>query len=299
MPQSDDLSLREVGRVIYAGRSWVISLTIVATLACSAWALLSTSIYRSSAVLAPVNPDRSAEGLSSALGQIGGLAAVAGINVEPLDARTEEALAVLKSRQFIEQFISDHKLLPRLFPRNWDSRTQKWNVPGSRIPTPWKAYKYFTERVLNIDRDKKTALVTVSIDWKNRAEGADWTNEIVERVNTEMRVRALNAAVLSTQYLEKEREAAQFVETRNAINHLIEAEIKQKMLASVIKEYAFRVVDRALPADADDILRPKRVPLVLLGLFGGALGGSIAVLVRFGYRRLSIRNGEGSAHVSE
>jgi uncharacterized protein involved in exopolysaccharide biosynthesis len=299
MPQSGELSLRDVVRVMYAGRGWLISLTIVSTLACSAWALLSTSIYRSSAVLAPVNPDRSVEGLSSALGQIGGLAAVAGINVEPRDARTEEALAVLKSRQFIEQVISDHKLLPKLFPRKWDSRTQNWNVSASQIPTPWKAYKYFTERVLNIDRDKKTGLVTVNIDWKNRAEGAEWANEIVERVNDEMRVRALNAAVLSTQYLEREREAAPFVETRNAINNLIEAEIKQKMLASVTKEYAFRVVDRALPADADDILRPKRVLLVLSGLFGGALVGSLAVLVRFGYRRLSIRNGEGSAHVSE
>jgi len=299
LPRSSDLSLREVGRVIYAGRGWVIALTIVATLACSAWALLSTSIYRSSTVLAPVNPDRSAESLSSALGQIGGLAAVAGINVEPRDARTEEALAVLKSRQFIEPFIADHKLLPRFFPRGWDSRTQNWNVSASQIPTPWKAYKYFTERVLSIDRDKKTGLVTVSIDWRDRAEGAVWANEIVERVNDEMRVRALSAAVLSTQYLEKEREAAPFVETRNAINHLIETEIQRKMFASVTKEYVFRVVDRALPADADDVLRPKRVLLVLLGLFGGAFAGSIAVLVRFACRGLFIGNGEGSAHVSE
>jgi uncharacterized protein involved in exopolysaccharide biosynthesis len=299
MSQSGDLSLRDAGRVIYAGRRWVISSTIVATLACSAWALLSTPIYRSSVVLATVSPDRPAGGLSSILGQVGGLAAVAGINLEPRDARTEEALAVLKSREFIEQFILDHKLLPRFFPKNWDSRTQNWNVSGSRIPTPWRAYKYVIERVLNIDRDKKTGLVTVSIDWKDRTEGADWANEIVERVNTEMRVRALNAAVLSTQYLEKEREAAQFVETRNAINHLIESEIRQKMLASVVKEYAFRVVDRALPADADDILRPKRVLLVLLGLFGGALGGSVTVLVRFVLRGPSVRNGDDSVQASE
>ena len=295
LPQSDDLSLRDAARVIYAGRGWVISLTVVATLACSAWALLATPIYRSSAVLAPVNPDRSVD--SAALGQIGGLAAAAGINLGQHDARTEEALAILKSRQFIEPFISDHKLLPKFFPRKWDSRTQNWRVSGSHIPTPWKAYKYFTEKVLSIDRDKKTGLVTINVDWKDPAEGADWANEIVGRVNDEMRVRALNAAVLSTQYLEKEREAEPFLETRNAINHLIEAEIQRKMFASVTKEFAFKVVDRALAADPDDILRPKRVLLVLLGLFGGALVGSIAVLVRFAYRGSHI--GESSEHVSE
>jgi uncharacterized protein involved in exopolysaccharide biosynthesis len=255
---------------------------------------LSTPIYRSSAVLVPVNLDRSAD--SSALGQIGGLAAAAGITVEQHDARTEEALAILKSRQFIEPFISDHKLLPKFFPRKWDSRTQNWNVSGPQIPTPWKGYKYFTERVFSIDRDKKSGLVTISIDWKDRAEGADWANEIVGRVNDEMRVRALNAAVSSVQYLEKEREAEPFIETRNVINHLIEAEIQRKMFASVTKEFAFKVVDRALPADPDDILKPKRVLLVLLGLFGGAFVGSIVALVRFAGRGLDIGNGESPAH---
>jgi uncharacterized protein involved in exopolysaccharide biosynthesis len=280
MSQSGELSLREVGREIYAGRTWIIAFTIITTVACTAWALLSTPIYRSTAVLVPVTPDRSAGSISSSLGQFGGLASLAGINIDSRDSRLEETLAVLRSREFIERFISDHNLLPALFPRIWDSHTQSWKVRESRKPTLWKGYKYFSGQILHIDRDKKTGLVTVSIDWKNRADAAGWANEIVERVNTEMRERALDAAVLSTQYLEKEREVTQLVGTRDAINHLIESEIKQKMLATVTKEYVFRVADRALPADIDDILRPKKLLLVFLGLVGGALLGSMGVLVR-------------------
>jgi uncharacterized protein involved in exopolysaccharide biosynthesis len=294
MSESAELSLKEVGRVIYAGRSWIIAFTIITTVACTAWALLSTPIYRSEAVLVPVTPDRSAGSLSSALGQFGGLASLAGINIDSRDSRLEETLAVLRSREFIERFISDHNLLPALFPGIWDSHAQSWKVPESRKPTLWKGYKYFIVGVMHVDRDKKTGLVTVSIDWKNRAEAADWANEIVERVNTEMRERALNEAVLSTQYLEKEREATQLVGTRDAINHLIESEIKQKMLATVTKEYAFRVVDRALPADIDDILKPKKVLLVFLGLIGGALFGSMAVLVRFSLGGVSNQKAEES-----
>lgn len=280
----DELSLRDIGRIIFAGRYLVIAVTMLGTIACGSWAYLSTTIYRSTAVLAPVNVDRSmGGGLSSTLGQLGGLASLAGINIDPRDSRIEEALAVLRSREFIEKFISDHNLLPILFPEKWDGRSGHWSVPEAKVPTPWKGYKYFVERVLNIDRDKKTGLISVSIDWKHRADAAAWANEIVERVNTEMRVRALDEAVASTRYLEKEREETQLVETRAAINHLIESEIGKKMLATVTKEYVFRVVDQALPADVADILRPRRILLVILGVIGGAIVGSVVVLLRFAF----------------
>jgi uncharacterized protein involved in exopolysaccharide biosynthesis len=278
--QDRDLSLREAGRIIYAGRRWVLACMLVTTLACSLWAWLSATFYRSSVVLIAVTLDRAAGGgMSSALGQFGGLASLAGINLEPRDSRLEEALAVLQSREFIERFISDHNLLPAFFPKKWDAHTESWNVPERKQPTPWKGYKYFSKEILNVTRDKKTELITVTVDWKDRAVAADWANEIVERVNAEMRERVLQAAVLSIQYLEKEREQTQLVETREAINRLIESEIRQKMLATVTKEYVFRVVDRALPADIDDIERPKRLLLVLLGVVGGALLGSIGVLM--------------------
>jgi uncharacterized protein involved in exopolysaccharide biosynthesis len=281
----DNLSLRNVGNVLFAGRFWVIGFTIVTTLACSLFAFLSTPIYRSSAVLAPVEANQSKGGLSSVLGQFGGLASLAGINIDTRDSRIEEVLAVLRSREFIGKFISDHNLLPILFPEKWDPHSERWAVSEAKVPTPWRGYKYFREKVLNIERDKKSGLITVSIDWKDRDKAAAWTNEIVERANTEMRVRALDEAVAATRYLEKEREQTQLVETRAAINHLIESEIDKKMLATVTKEYVFRVVDRALPADVTDILKPKKLLLVILGVVSGMIAGSIVVLLRFGSYR--------------
>jgi len=281
--EQDELSLFDIGRVILAGRYWVIAITILTTIACASWAFLSPTVYRSSTVLAPASEDRSM-GMSSALGQFGGLASLAGINIDSRDSRIEESLAVLQSREFIEKFISDHNLLPIFFAEKWDARNERWSVPESKVPTPWKGYRYFVEKVLNVDRDRKSGLITVSIAWRSRPAAAAWANEIVERANAEMRVRALNAAVASTQYLEKEREETQLVGTREAINRLIESQIEKKMLASVTKEYAFRVIDRALPADVDDIWKPKRVLLLILGIVGGLIFGIIFVLSRFGFR---------------
>ena len=284
----DGLSLRNVGNALLSGRFWIIAITMVTTLTCSLWAFLSTPIYRSSTVLAPVSADRSRGGLSSALGQLGGLASLTGINIDTRDSRVEEALAVLQSREFIQKFISDHKLLPILFPKNWDPRSERWAVSEAKAPTPWKGYKYFAAKILNIERDKKSGFITMSIDWKDRDKAAAWANEIVERANTEMRVRALDEAVAATGYLEQEREHTQLVETRAAINHLIESEISKKMLATVTKEYAFRVVDQALPADVADILKPKKLLSVILGVVSGMILGSIVALLRFGSHRARI-----------
>jgi len=283
--RSDDLSLRFVRNALLAGRFSVVAFTILSSLACAFWVFFATPIYRSSTVLAPVRTDTSKGGLSAALGQLGGLASLTGINIDTRDSRVEEALAVLQSREFIERFISDHKLLPILFPKKWDPRGEHWSVPETKVPTPWRGYKYFSQKVLSIERDKKSGLITASIDWEDRDNAAAWANEIVERVNTEMRERALGEAVASTRYLEEEREHTQLVETRAAINHLIESEIAKKMIATVTKEFAFRVVDRALPADVTDILRPKKLLSVALGAVGGMIVGGIFAIWRLGSRR--------------
>ena len=94
-----------------------------------------------------------------------------------------------------------------------------------------------------------------------------------------MRDRAIANTQLSVGYLEKELESTSTIETRQAINRLIEAQINQRMVASVTQEYAFRVVDRALPPDPDDSVGPSKLTLVALGPIIGFAFGVFAVLV--------------------
>jgi uncharacterized protein involved in exopolysaccharide biosynthesis len=88
-----------------------------------------------------------------------------------------------------------------------------------------------------------------------------------------MRSRELHRADAAISFLEKEANATNVVATRDAISRLIEAEIKQRMVADVTEEYAFRVVDRALSPDKTDVLKPKKLLLLLggftLGMFMG------------------------------
>lgn len=278
--EDNAVSLRALVGALRARVAWGLAVAAVCLAAGIAVALLMTPIYRASVVVVPVSADRVAGGLSNTIGQFGGLASLAGLSLDSRDINSEEALAVLRSRQFLGAFIADHDLLPRLFPRRWDASRRAWKEPVGREPTAARGVKFFNERLLTVGRDKKTGLVTVSVDWIDRVEAAAWANELIARVNVEMRNRATANAVASIAYLERERESTQFVETRDAINRLIEAQIKQRMLATVTQEYAFRTVDRALPPDSDDLLRPKRVFLVATGALGGAaLGVIVALLV--------------------
>jgi uncharacterized protein involved in exopolysaccharide biosynthesis len=271
-------AVRDILATLRAKWSWIALATGLVGGACTAYAFLATPIYRATAVLSPAAGEHGQGGLAGSLGQLGGLASLAGISVDAHDTATEEAFAILASREFLERFILDHELLPRLFPGRWDEVERKWKVAPERQPTLAKGAKYLQKNVVTASKDKKTGLVSVTVDWRDRIEAASWANEFVARVNAEMRARAMARATGYKEYLEKELESTQLVEARDAINRLIEAQIKERMIATVTLEYAFRTIGRALPPDADDRLSPKKLLIIIGGLLAGLFLGSGAAL---------------------
>lgn len=259
-----------------AKRWWLAGSLVVFTALFVSGAFLMTPVYRAVTVLVPASTERGAGSLGAALGQLGGIAALAGVDVGA-DNDTEEALAVLKSRQFTESFIADLKLIPKLFASDWDATNGRWKTESA--PTPARAYRHFHRKIRSVGQDKKTGLVTVQVDWTDPIEAAAWTNELVRRLNEEMRLRAIARADAYVGYLEKELETTTTVETRAAISRLIEAQVKQRMLALVSQEYAFRVVDKALPPDHDDPARPNKVLMIAAGPITGLVVGVLLVLL--------------------
>jgi uncharacterized protein involved in exopolysaccharide biosynthesis len=272
--------LRAAIATLWAKRWWVVAAVIVFTVAFAAAAFLMTPVFRVSTVMVPATTDRSGLNnvLTSALGSLGGLASLAGVNVGAVDAETEEALAVLRSRQFTEAFIRDRQLMPVLFFEEWDASAKRWRSQ-EKPPTPAQAFKYFDQTIRTVEQDKKTGLITLHIEWKDREQAAAWANELVERLNAEMRSRAIEKANASVGYLQRELEGTSEVGTREAINRLIEAQIKQRMVANVTREYAFRVVDRAMAPDLDDPVKPRKLLLLLAGPVAGFLVGATVVFL--------------------
>lgn len=275
-----DIDLRGFLGLIHARRWWIVLSAAAFTALFTAAAFLMTPVYRSATVLVDASADRDGLGsMAPMLGQLGGLASLAGINLGSGGSNIEEALAVLRSREFTEAFIREHDLLPVLFAKQWDAATGRWkNEHESEWPTLVDGYKLFERSVRTVSQDRRTGLVTLEIEWTDPVLAAEWANLLVARLNAEMRSRAIENTKASVGFLERELATTSVVETRAALNRLIEAQINRRMLAAVTQEYVFRVADRALPSDWDDPVRPNRLAFIVLGPPVGAIVGVFAVL---------------------
>jgi uncharacterized protein involved in exopolysaccharide biosynthesis len=284
--EEEVIDLRASIMALWSRRWWIVISVVICMAVFAAIAFLMTPTYRASAVLVPAQSARQGLGglLGGSLGSLGDLASLAGVNLGSSGGETEESLAVLKSREFTESFIRDRHLMSELFPGKWDGQNQRWKA-GVEPPTLAQAYKYFNSSIRSVLQDRKTGLITLQIDWRDRIEAADWANDLVQRLNAEMRKRAIANADASVGYLEAELNKTTVVATREAIGRLMEAQIKQRMLANVTQEYVFRVADRAMAADKNDPLKPKKLMLLAAGIVLGAALGIAVVLAVDGVAR--------------
>jgi uncharacterized protein involved in exopolysaccharide biosynthesis len=273
----DELDFRKLVLRLWADKWRIMAMGFAGAVIALIIGFLTTPVYRATVVMVPANLDRNSlsSALGSALGSLGNIASMAGVNVGGADMAVEESLAVMRSRQFTEAFLRDLNLVPVLFAKDWDPVAKKWKVSPEKQPTLGKAFKRFDRTVRGISRDKKTGLVTLTVDWSDRQQAADWANTLVLRLNAEMRTRAIGQSDASLQYLNRELAATQVVDTREAINRLIESQIRQRMIASVTQEFAFRVVDGAMKPELSDKVRPKRA---IMAFMGALLGGFFGVL---------------------
>jgi uncharacterized protein involved in exopolysaccharide biosynthesis len=285
------IDLQAITLRLWSRRRWIATSVLVCTALFAAVAFLATPVYRSATVFVPASAGRAS--LSNAVGGgaiggvLGGLAQLAGVNLDESTTETQEGLAVLKSREFTNSFIDDWHLMPELFPGKWDAQRKQWKM-DVQAPTAGQAYKYFNTSIRSIVEDRKTGLITLQIDWRDRTEAALWANELVRRLNAEMRERAMQRADGAITYLEKATNETNVVATREAISRLIEAEMKQRMVASVTPEYTFRVVDRATAPEKPEILKPRKLLLLCGGVIFGLVAGVSTVLLLDAVNRMRV-----------
>ena len=285
----ETMDLRMMFARIAAHRWWLAASVVFFAVVCTTAAFTLTPIYRAGTVLIPAKSDKDSDPNGSGLGGIGGVASLVGINLGEGDALTEEALAVLKSREFTQKFIDERHLMPVLYAKKWDAQAGKWKVDEKHQPTEARAFRYFDKSIRVITQEKKTNLITLNIDWTDRVAAADWANDLLQRLNLEMRKREMARADSAVGYLEKEFETTTAVATREAIGHLIEIQVKQRMLAVVTQEFAFRVIDHATPPDKDDRYFPNRLLLVAAGPLIGLIVGILCIL-GYGALRAPVNN---------
>jgi len=242
---------------------WLIACATAAGIViAAAIALTATPIFRAEVVIAEVEePGKTLLG-----GQLGGLASLAGVDLGGLGGDSRRSVATLRSRTLAENFVRENELLPELLRGS------------SKPPTLWLGVERFRRKVLSIREDSRTHLIAVSVAWTDPASAARLANAYVSMADELLRARAIEDASRNIEYLNRQITATTVVEVQRVMYRLVESETKSLMLASSRREYAFTVVDPAVPPE----LRyyPRRTAMVLIGAIAGLLLGIAAAVVR-------------------
>ena len=275
-----EVDLLEITRMLWVERWFVVGVALLFVCLGAAYAWLATPWYRAEVLLIPAE-SMTNQGLAAQLGQFGGLAGLAGINLGSSDKT--EPLAILKSRDFAASFIERRQLLTVLFADKWDPATQQWRSSRGREPDVRDAVHYFEKRVRRVSEDRKTGLVSLVIEWKDPEAAAEWANELASQINRQTRERALETASSNIAYLQSEMKATNVVSLQQAIGRLLESEMQQLMLARGNEEFAFRVIDRAMVPKRS--FKPKRLVAIVGAPVVGVFLAIFILLVRESYRR--------------
>lgn len=278
----DEISLAELVAFFRRHFWWLGGGSVAGALMAGLVAWTMTPIYRAEVTVAPVSAESSGT-LARLAGQLGPLAGVlGGVELGAGGSEKELALGTLKSRELLRQLIEEARLLPILFAERYDAAQGKWKVKNGRPlePTLNEGIDRLSKQVFTITEDRRSGLVTVAAEWRDRQLAAEWANRLVALTNALLRQRAIDEARRNIAFLEQELEKTSVVERREIIYRLIESRTGEIMLAEGRPEFGFTIVDPARVPDERGYVRPKRVLMLVLGLIVGGLVTLVGIVLR-------------------
>jgi uncharacterized protein involved in exopolysaccharide biosynthesis len=300
----DEIDLKELWLAIWSRKYQVALITFVVMVIALFYAISAKNYYKAQVTLAPAQSEGGGGGLAA---KFGGLASLAGVNLGGGGGGdTQTAIAIMQSRQFGENFITENNLKPILFPDNWDKEKQSWIVEEPGIlasikssvlsapkegdakayqrevlaegePSLWNAYKAFSG-ILFVSIDKDSGLVTVSVEFTDPVLAAEWTTKIVTQINALMKAQNIAEAEKSNAYLEQQLRQTSISDVKQSIYQLMESNIKTLTLANISDNVVFKTIDPAVVPEEKS--KPKRALIMAVAMVLGLMLGVFWALVR-------------------
>lgn len=303
----DEIDLRELFSVLWAGKKLIVGITAIFALVAVFYALSIPNQYRATAIVSPAQDGGG--GLSGALGQLGGLASLAGVSIGGGESsEAQVAQEIMRSRGFIEEFISENNLAVEVFAaEGWDMGSNQLEINAdiydvdsslwlrdasagkTADPSGWELFKKFSE-MFSVSEDKKTGMVSISVEYFSPQLAKEWVDRLVIGINQHMQSRKLEKVNINIQYLEAQIEKTSIAEMREVFYTIIEEQIKSKMLAEASPEYAFVTVSPAMVPEEKS--QPKRALICILGTLLGGMLSVLWVLVRHYTRSTAVALGQ-------
>ena len=262
-PGEEELDLRSYWRVLARHRALILGLAIVVPIVTALLTLLLPNIYKSTATLMPLGASRG--GLSSALGELGGLvpqAATGSLLGKDGPTSSERLLAILQSRTVAEEVIHSLDLLPVLFAPKWEAEKRQWRT--EKPPTMQDAVKKLGTLVsMTASRQQ---IITIAVSHADPGLAAAIANYYVDALQ-----RALNTNAFSLAKKNRIFIAAQLEHTRNDLTVADEMLKEFEQTHKIVALEAQTMAAVKAMADVEARIREKEVQV---GVFQRLMTGA-------------------------
>lgn len=239
-----DFSLQSVLRLAWAKKwSWLLLHVIIVSLTVSYAFFIATPYYTSSIVIAP----REAEGPSSAdlLSKLGGLGSMVGATLGVGGASNmDKTVLVMRSGDFIGDFIQKYQILPLLFPNEWDSTTSQWiETDPEAQPNLLRGIVKFNEDVLVIIKDPTAGVMTISITIQGEGRSKKWVDLFLAETNAYLKQSILTKSIRNQKFLRQRMSRTHSPIILEKVQSLLAYEIEKEMLAD---DLSFDVIESSV-----------------------------------------------------
>ena len=283
-------------------RRWIVLLTMILTVLAMI-AYLNVVPYRYTAMVKLTGAQSGSGGLSSSLGNLGGLASIA--NVRLPQGPGEQGFLIfsqdLVSRTAAEVLLRHPDIVQVVFASEWDARRRTWVEPASglrhflnatkrAIGLPVYAYvppnaarlQAYLEARVGVAEDTRKPIVALSYAHEDPVFARRFVRTLIDGLDEDVRRRALARSRANITYLGEQLKIAQLTESRLALAAALGEQEKTRMAASSGAPFAGEAMSEISVSDRPTSPKPM---LFLIGsaVFGLVLGG-LAALVLEGWR---------------
>ena len=194
--EDDEIDLYELWLILKRRKKIVLGTTLLFLVIALAACFILPPVYKTEATLMPLGGSQAGR-LSSLLSSLPISLPLStsksGITVE----------AVLKSRTLKERIIKDLNLLPKLFPKQWDSKSKKWISQEDR-PTILDGVKKL-EKLMSVSTDRKTGVIQLEVEFKNDPKTAyDIAETAIKETENILNEKSFTIAKRYRLYIEKQ-----------------------------------------------------------------------------------------------
>lgn len=281
--RGDEIEIGQIILILWKYKVWIVACTVAATLAGVVYSLFLPPVYYSQALITLKESDKGNDG-SRMLAQLGGFGGVVASHLGLGGASLEKIEILLKGHDLAQNVITNHNLLPALFPGAWSAKDSAWKTKDPHgIPTTRQGINFLKGKVLAVSLDAKKNIIRVGANAHDSLLAKRVVDLYLIELNNKIRSDVMKDAEAKRTYLESQMGSTGDPILVQKIQAMIAYEIEKQMLVS---NQAFETLESPLvPTDKS---KPKRNIIAVLSFIVGLTFSLVAIFLKENFKGLKI-----------